>query len=84
MRPPSNVLRVILLRSDHHLARPIRDRLHGFNAVHHQIEDHLLQLNLIRDNDGERDRVVHAQRYRGAQELRVPSRTILCRAAQFD
>ena len=32
-------------RSDHQFARPIGDRLHGFNAVHHEVDDYLLQLD---------------------------------------
>jgi hypothetical protein len=35
---------------DHELARSIRDQLHRFDAIDHQIEDHLLQLNLIGEN----------------------------------
>src|SRR5450755_2004173 len=36
--------RLVLVRSDHDLALTILDRLHGFDTVHHQIDDHLLQL----------------------------------------
>ena len=46
-----------MLQSDQQLARAICDRLHGFDAVHHQIDDHLLQLNLIGENDRERLRL---------------------------
>ena len=63
----SHLLCVILLRSDHELARSIRDRLHRFDAVDHQIEDHLLQLNFIGENDGERARLFDAQRHPGAE-----------------
>src|ERR1700719_3447175 len=38
---------LVLAGSDHQFAWPIRDRLHRFNAVHHQVNDHLLQLDPI-------------------------------------
>ena len=38
--------------SDHQFARPIRDRLHGFNAIHHQVDNHLLQLDPITQDHG--------------------------------
>jgi hypothetical protein len=28
---------IVLTGSDHQFARPIRDRLHCFNAIHHQV-----------------------------------------------
>jgi hypothetical protein len=34
-------------RSDHQFARPIRDRLHRFNGIHHQVDGHLLQLDPV-------------------------------------
>jgi hypothetical protein len=66
----SHVLCVFMLQSNHELARSIRDRLHGFDAVEHQIEDHLLQLNFIGENDWERARAFHAQRHPGALQQR--------------
>ena len=33
--------------------RPIRDRLHRFNTIHYQIDDHLLQLDPIGQDDGQ-------------------------------
>src|SRR6202140_5126605 len=42
-----HLLRIVLAGSDRQFARPIRDRLHGFNAVHHQVDDHLLELDPI-------------------------------------
>ena len=33
--------------SNNHLPRSIRDRIHGFDTVHHQIKNHLLQLDSI-------------------------------------
>ena len=38
---------LVLVRSDHQFARPLRDRLHRFNAIDHEIDDHLLQLDPI-------------------------------------
>ncbi len=60
---------MILLGSDQEFARPIRDRLHGFDAVDHEIKDDLLQLNFVGENDGQRARAFGAQRHPGAQEL---------------
>src|ERR1700746_1080895 len=37
----------IRLRRDHECLRMARDRLHGFGAVHDQIQDYLLQLNAV-------------------------------------
>ena len=34
-------------RIDHQLARPIHGRLHRFNAIHRQVDHHLLQLDPI-------------------------------------
>src|ERR1700692_1084465 len=31
---------------------PIRDRLHRFNTIHHQVDDHLLQLDPITKDHG--------------------------------
>src|SRR5437879_8154551 len=47
-----HLVRLVLTRSDHQLARPIRDRLHRFNAIHHQVNDHLLQLDPITKDHG--------------------------------
>src|SRR5919198_1801510 len=33
--------------SDHQLPRPLHDSAHGFAAVHHQIQEHLLELDAI-------------------------------------
>jgi hypothetical protein len=33
-------------------SRPIRDRLHCFNAIHRQVNNHLLQLDPIGQNHG--------------------------------
>ena len=48
----STNLFLVLARSDHQFARPIRHRLHGFDAIHHQIDDHLLQLDPIGEDHG--------------------------------
>src|ERR1700730_15013959 len=47
-----HLLCLVLPRSDHQFARPIRDRLHRFNAIHHQVNDHLLQLDPITKDHG--------------------------------
>jgi hypothetical protein len=38
---------LVLTRSDHHFARPISDRSHGFSAIHHQVDNYLLELDGI-------------------------------------
>jgi hypothetical protein len=42
----------MLVRSDHQLALPIRDRLHRFNAIDHQIDEHLLELGPLAADHG--------------------------------
>jgi hypothetical protein len=42
-----HVLGLVLAGSDHEFALPIRDGLHCFNAIHHKVDDHLLQLDPI-------------------------------------
>src|ERR1700694_5311959 len=37
-----HLLCLVLAGSDHQFAGPIRDRLHGLNAIHHQVDHHLL------------------------------------------
>src|SRR5882672_12119974 len=54
---------LVLTRSDHQFARPIRDRLHCFNAIHHQVNDHLLQLDTIGQDYGQGRRQLHSQRH---------------------
>src|SRR4029077_2312132 len=59
---------------DHQFARPILDGLHGFNAVHHHVQNHLLQLEAISPNEQrvvrefatDRDAILH---YFAANEL---------------
>jgi len=46
------LLCLIQPRSDYQSARPIRDRLHRFDAIHHQVDDHLLQLDPIAEDRG--------------------------------
>jgi hypothetical protein len=43
---------LVLARPDHQFERPIRDRLHGFDAIHHQVQHHLLQLDPIAKDHG--------------------------------
>jgi len=44
---------IVLAGSDHQFARPIRGRLHCFNAIHHQVNHHLLELDPITEGHGE-------------------------------
>ena len=48
-----NLAGLILSRPDHQLARPVRDRLHRFNAVDDEVEDDLLQLDPIGEDQGQ-------------------------------
>src|ERR1700722_8645355 len=59
----------VLPRSDHQDARPLRDRLHGFDTIHYQVDDHLLQLNPITEDLGESRRQLHSQGYPLTDEL---------------
>src|SRR3982074_476034 len=47
-----HLLCLVLTRSDHQFALPIRDRLHRFNAIYHQVNDYLLQLDPITKDHG--------------------------------
>src|SRR5260370_35156930 len=42
-----HLLCLVLTRKDHQVARPVCDRLNGFNAMHHQVDNYLLQLDPI-------------------------------------
>src|SRR5260370_18841867 len=64
-----HLLCLVLAGSDHQFARPIRDRLHGFNAIHHQVDDHLLQLDPIGQGHGERGCQLHLQPHLVADQL---------------
>ena len=50
-------------RPDHQLARPVRDRLHRFDAVDHEIEDDLLQLDPIGEDQGQSGGEFQPQRH---------------------
>ena len=58
-----NLACIILARPDHQLARPVRDRLHRFNAVDDEIEDDLLQLDPIAEDRGKGRGEFHSQRH---------------------
>src|SRR3977135_3814336 len=45
-----NLACFVLMRSDHQFARPVRDRLHRLDAVHYQIDNHMLQLDPISED----------------------------------
>ena len=47
-----DLLRIVPLRFDQQLSRPIADRAHGFNAIHDQVQNYLLQLDAIPRTDG--------------------------------
>jgi len=46
------LVHLFLTRSDHQFPRPIGDRLHCFNTVHHEVDDHLLQLDPVTKDVG--------------------------------
>ena len=54
-------IRFVRRGSNHHLPRSIRDRIHGFDTVYHQIENHLLQLDPIAQYAGKIDSQIHLQ-----------------------
>jgi len=41
---------IVLQRTDQQLARTVAHRGHGLNPVQHQIDDHLLQLDLFAEH----------------------------------
>jgi len=47
-----HLLLLVLARSDHQFARPIRDGLHGFKPFIHKVDDDLLQLDPITKDQG--------------------------------
>src|ERR1700754_1682365 len=67
-------LHLFLTRSDHQFARPIGDRLHCFDTVHHEVDDHLLQLDPIAKNLGQSRRQFRSQRYLVAGQLTLYQR----------
>jgi hypothetical protein len=73
-----HLVRFVLMRSDHQFARPIRDRLHRFDAVHDQVDDHLLQLDRIAEDHGQSVRELHPQRHSVTDQLTPHQRDDLC------
>ena len=69
-----HLLFLVLARSDHQFARPIRDRLHGFNAIHRQVDDHLLQLDPISQDRGKSGCQLDWQQYLMADQLTLHQR----------
>ena len=59
----------VLARSDHQLARPICDCFHRFDAIDHQIDDHLLHLDTIGENHRQNRREFGPQGHPVAQQL---------------
>ena len=59
----------LLVRPDHQLARPVRDRLHRFDAVDDEIEDDLLQLDPIAEDQAEGRGEFHPQRHPVAEQF---------------
>jgi hypothetical protein len=66
--------RAVLLRSDHQFARPSDERLHRFNAIDHQIKDHLLELDPICKDQGQGWSEFHLQRNSAAPQLMLHQR----------
>jgi hypothetical protein len=66
-----HLLRFVLVRSEHQFARTIRDRLHRFDAVHHQIDEHLLQLDPVTKHRRQRRRELEPQRDEMIEQLRL-------------
>jgi hypothetical protein len=67
--PPKYFVGVVLLRSNKHVARPIRDWRHRFKSVHHQVDNHLLQLDPIAEHRRQCGREFRPQRYPLAEHL---------------
>src|ERR1700683_4821827 len=65
---------LVLARSDHQFARPVADRLHGFQAIHHQIDNHLLQLDSITQDLGYSRGQLRPQRHLVADQLTLHER----------
>src|SRR5438093_5383906 len=55
----------MLTRTNKHLPRSVRDSIHGFDTVHHQIKNHLLQLDTIAQYAGETGSQFHLQHHAG-------------------
>ena len=49
-----NLVSGVLVRSDQKVAGSIHDSHHGFYSIHHEIDDHLLQLDPITGHRGQR------------------------------
>ena len=49
-----NLVSDVLVRSDQKVAGSIHDSQHSFYSIHHEIDDHLLQLDPITEHRGQR------------------------------
>ena len=67
----------ILAGPDYQFARPVRDRLHRFHAVHDEIEDHLLQLDAVAEHLAQGRGEFHPQRHSVAGQLVMQQRNDL-------
>jgi len=59
----------VAARLDHQLAPPILDRLHRLNAVNHQVDEHLLQLDPVGLDHGQAGREFRPQRHPMSEHL---------------
>ena len=64
-----NLAGFLLVRPDHQLAQPVRDRLHRFDAVDDEIEDDLLQLDPVAEDQAQGRGELHPQRHPVADQL---------------
>src|ERR1700722_1169423 len=69
-----HLLRLILSGSDHQFARPICDRLHRLNAIHHQVDHDLLQLDPITCDHVQGRCQFHLQRHLVADQFTLHQR----------
>src|ERR1700689_3058162 len=65
---------LVLAGMDHQFARSVRDRLHGFQAIHHQIDNYLLQLDPITQDHWYSRCQLRPQRHLVADQLTLHQR----------
>src|SRR2546422_7737476 len=58
-----NLIAAVRPRANHQLRRPVPDGRHRLDTIHHEVDEHLLELDSITEDGGQRRRQVHPQRH---------------------
>src|SRR3989454_7840829 len=58
-----NLIAAVRPRANHQLRRPVPDGRHRLDTIHHEVDEHLLELDSITEDGAQRRRQVHPQRH---------------------